>query len=195
MQARLGRLVAALLLSAFVAGSGAAIAHDDHDHQDTASTPAGTPAVSTGTGLVYLSITNTGSEADRLVGARTEVSEATSMHANDGAGDVMQMTEVTGGFPIEPGTTVKLGPGGSHIMLENLTQDLRPGTTYEITLTFERAGDVTLVVTVGAEAPEDVEPVNAGDLEITAAWSLPAPMLGDATPSASPEGTPADHHH
>jgi copper(I)-binding protein len=195
MQARLVRLVAALLM-ALTIGSGAAIAHDDHDHdhQETTSTAAGTPAVSTGTGLVYLSITNTGSEADRLVGARADVADATSMHVNDGAGDVMQMTEVTGGFAIEPGTTVELGPGGAHIMLENLTQDLRPGTTYEITLTFERAGDVTLVVTVGAEAPEDVEPVTAGDLEITAAWSLPAPMLGDATPPASPEGTPADHH-
>ena len=192
MKTPIVQLVAALLLMALTIGIGAAIAHEGHD---TASTPAGTPAISTGTALVYLSITNTGSEADRLVSAHTEVASATSMHANDGAGNVMQMTELTGGFPIEPGTTVELGPGGAHIMLENLTRDLRPGTTYEITLTFERAGDVTLVVTVGAEAPESVAPITAGDLEITAAWSLPAPMLGDATPSTSPESTPEEHHH
>jgi copper(I)-binding protein len=70
-------------------------------------------------------------------------------------------------------------------MLENLNHDLRPGTTFNVTLTFEVAGEIEIDVTVGGEAP-DAEGSQLGDLRISPAWSLPAPRLGDATPAATP---------
>ncbi len=95
---------------------------------------------------------------------------------------VMRMAEQDGGFMIEPGATLTLEPGGAHLMLENLNHDLRPGMTFTVRLTFVLAGELEIDVTVGAEAP-DGDLHQLGDLLISPAWSLPAPSLGDATPS------------
>lgn len=173
------RTLMAAMFTALLTVSGA-VAHDE----------AGTPAANTGNGLVYLTITNTGAETDTLVSASTDAAGRVTMHKSMMMGEMMHMEEEPGGFAIEPGTPLVLEQGGSHLMLENLRRDLRIGDTFEVTLRFERAGDVTIPVAVGVEAPEG-DPIRAGDLELSPAWSLPAPMLGDATP----ESTPEEHHH
>ena len=45
---------------------------------------------------------------------------------------------------IPAGQTVKLEPGGYHVMIMNLSADLKAGDTVELTLTFQRAGKVTI---------------------------------------------------
>lgn len=52
---------------------------------------------------------------------------------------------------IPAGTTVELVPGGYHLMLIDLADDLVPGEEYELTLTFADAGDVTVTVEVRDE--------------------------------------------
>ena len=49
---------------------------------------------------------------------------------------------------IPAGTTVELVPGGFHLMLIDLAEDLVPGTEYDLTLTFAEAGEVTVTVEV-----------------------------------------------
>jgi copper(I)-binding protein len=49
---------------------------------------------------------------------------------------------------IPAGGTVELKPGGYHIMLIQLVQELKVGDKIEITLTFEKAGDVTITAEV-----------------------------------------------
>ena len=44
----------------------------------------------------------------------------------------------------------ELESGGAHIMLFGLTGDLKPGQTVELTLTFERAGEVTIAAEIHA---------------------------------------------
>ena len=185
-----------ILITVSALGTGTAVAHDDHDHASTTDNQ-GTPTAVAGTGnaLVYLSVENTGTETEFLTGANTDVAESVSLHASGGDGDVMRMEPLKDGrgFEIGPGVTFELAPGGAHIMLENLRQDLRPGMTYQLRLEFP-SGYLTVDVTVGREAPEG-EPDRFGNLTISPAWSLPAPMLGDGTPTASPEAPPDEHHH
>ena len=58
---------------------------------------------------------------------------------------------------IEPGKTVKLAPGGYHLMMFDLKSPLKQGDKLPVTLEFEKAGKVKLsldVQGVGAQAPE-----------------------------------------
>jgi len=69
---------------------------------------------------------------------------------------VMTMRPLDKGLVIEPGKTVKLAPGGYHLMLMDLKTPLKQGDKVPLTLEFEKAGKVTLsldVQGVGAQAP------------------------------------------
>jgi copper(I)-binding protein len=60
------------------------------------------------------------------------------------------------GLTIEPGKTVKLAPGGYHLMLLDLKSPLKRGDKVPVTLEFEKAGKVRLsfdVQGVGAQGP------------------------------------------
>lgn len=69
---------------------------------------------------------------------------------------VMKMRPLDKGLTIEPGKTVKLAPGGYHLMLFDLKSQLKQGDKVPVTLEFEKAGKVALsldVQGVGAQAP------------------------------------------
>jgi copper(I)-binding protein len=61
---------------------------------------------------------------------------------------VMKMRPVESGIPIPSNNIQPLQPGGYHIMMIGLTRDLRAGDTFDLTLTFAQAGDVTISVLV-----------------------------------------------
>lgn len=56
-----------------------------------------------------------------------------------GDGSVMGMQKIDR-LPIPAGGSVELKPGSYHLMLLELTQELKAGTTIEITLNFEKGG-------------------------------------------------------
>ena len=117
------------------------------------ATPPGAPA-----GGGYLTITNKGSEADRLVGGATAIAMKTEIHEMSMDGGVMKMRPLADGLEIAPGETVVLKPGGLHIMLMKLTGPIRRGDAVPITLTFEKAGEITLdfiAAPIGAKAPPE----------------------------------------
>jgi copper(I)-binding protein len=166
-------------------------AHEGHDDA-TAATPTGSAVASnTGTGLVYLEIRNDGDEPDRLLAANTDAAQSVDLHGSEIDDGVMRMTSLSDGLEIPAGESIVLEPQGMHLMLVNLNHDLRPGDTYQVTLTFEHAGEITIDVTVAVDAPEEEAGTTVGNLTIESAWSLPAPRLTPA-PAASPEATP--HH-
>jgi periplasmic copper chaperone A len=69
---------------------------------------------------------------------------------------VMTMRPLDKGLLIEPGKTVKLAPGGYHLMLLDLKSPLKQGDKLPITLEFEKAGKVKVsldVQGVGAQGP------------------------------------------
>jgi copper(I)-binding protein len=104
----------------------------------------------------FLTIENKGAAPDRLVrGAGDNIGkvEIHEMAMNNG---VMTMRPLDKGLPIEPGKTVKLAPGGYHLMLMDLKQPFKQGDKVPVTLEFEKAGKVALsldVQGVGAQAP------------------------------------------
>jgi copper(I)-binding protein len=99
------------------------------------------------TSAVYFVLRNRGSQADRLVGASTAAAGRVELHETRQEGDMMRMTPVQA-VEIPPGGEVVFKPGGLHVMLMDLKRDLKVGDSFELTLKFERAGDLTVTVAV-----------------------------------------------
>lgn len=114
-------------------------------------------AASAKVGALYLTVTNTGTEADRLLAVSTDVAAQCEIHMSETSGDVMIMRGVDG-VAIPPGSSVSLAPKGTHVMLMGLKAPLRKGTTFPATLRFEKAGDVAIEVAVQGIA--DLEPAD-----------------------------------
>jgi copper(I)-binding protein len=105
-------------------------------------------------GAGYLTITNTGSEPDRLLGGTTAVAGSFEVHEMKMDNGVMKMRPVAGGIEIKPGQTVELKPNGYHIMLMGLKRPLVEGQHFQATLDFAKAGKITadfLIEGVGAQ--------------------------------------------
>lgn len=100
-------------------------------------------------GAVFFDIKNAGTEADRLVSAASDVAKMVELHTHkqDAAG-VMQMIAVPEGFEVPAGADHLLARGGDHVMLMGLTRELADGDMVALTLTFEKAGEVTVDVPV-----------------------------------------------
>jgi copper(I)-binding protein len=104
----------------------------------------------------YLTIENKGSAPDRLIGASADVSAKIQVHEMAVNNGVMTMRPLENGLTIEPGKTVKLAPGGYHLMMLELKSPLKQGDKLPVTLEFEKAGKVKVsleVQGVGAPGP------------------------------------------
>ena len=98
----------------------------------------------------FMTITNNGKEADRLVKATASITPTVQLHEMKMQGDVMKMSEVPGGIVIPPGATVELKPKSLHVMFMNLKAPVKEGETITGTLTFEKAGTVDIKYEVKA---------------------------------------------
>jgi periplasmic copper chaperone A len=107
------------------------------------ATPKGAPV-----GGGYLTITNMGSEPDRLVGGTASIAKAVEIHEMKMDNGVMKMRELANGLEIKPGKSVTLDPGGYHIMFVGLKQQLQKGQHVKATLQFAKAGKVDVDFTV-----------------------------------------------
>jgi len=104
----------------------------------------------------YMTITNTGTAPDRLVGGSTGVSGKFEVHEMSMDKGVMKMRPLASGLEIKPGQTVELQPGGYHIMFVGMKQQLTAGDHFKATLEFEKAGKVDVdfaVQGMGATQP------------------------------------------
>ena len=124
-----------------------------------------------GVAAVFLDVRNDSDEDDVLLSASVDasVAERVELHetfaaADDGMDDTMDegmggreptpegfammgMREVPS-IVLPAGEVVALEPGGLHVMLIGLAEDLRPGDTFDLTLSFEQAGERTISVEV-----------------------------------------------
>ena len=92
----------------------------------------------------YVSITNHGKTADRLVGVTSNLARKTELHKMEMNNGVMKMREVEGGIDLLAGRTIHLAPGGYHVMLIGLNAPLTADGIFEITLVFQNAGEKTI---------------------------------------------------
>lgn len=104
------------------------------------------------TGGAYLTIINQGQESDRLISVSTPVAAAVQMHQSKVENGIASMRQLTDGIEVPAGGTVVLEPSGTHLMLTRLAQPLVEGETLSLTLNFERAGAVTIILPVGGIA-------------------------------------------
>lgn len=104
----------------------------------------------------FLTIENKGSTTDKLVAVSAEIAGKVEVHEMAMDNGVMKMRPLDKGLVIEPGKTVKLAPGGNHLMLQDLKRPFKQGDKVPVTLEFEKAGKVAVsldVQGVGAQAP------------------------------------------
>lgn len=105
----------------------------------------------------FLTITNSGKQADRLVSATSPAASQVQIHTVSMTGGVMRMRELPGGLEIPAGATVTLKPGGFHIMLVGLKAPLKQDMMVPTELRFQRAGEVKIhfkVEAIGYGGPE-----------------------------------------
>lgn len=98
----------------------------------------------------FMTITNSGSGDDRLIGAASDAAGRMEIHEMTMDGDVMKMRELEDGLTVPAGQTATLQPGGYHVMFMDLSGPFTEGQSITVTLTFENSGDVEIVMPVVA---------------------------------------------
>jgi copper(I)-binding protein len=172
---RSGRAIARLIPIALVALLVAACSGGSGGIKTSGAWARTSPMVA-GAGAAYMVIQNTGSAADFLLGGSSDVAKAVEVHetvaipegsaapvestgmggmaspkASDGGigtgGSMMGMQKMDR-LEIPAGGSVELKPGSYHLMLIGLTRELKAGEKIDITLKFEKAGDVKVTAEV-----------------------------------------------
>ena len=140
-----------LLAAAFALAVSSASAHEykagslEIKHPWARATPKGA-TVAGG----YLTIVNTGSAPDRLVGGSTAAAGKFEIHEMSMDGGVMRMRPLPKGLEIKPGQTVEFKPSSYHLMFVGLKEPFEQGKRVKGTLQFEKAGTVEVEYAVEA---------------------------------------------
>jgi copper(I)-binding protein len=131
-------LLGALILSACGGSHGEIEVHE----------PWARTAAQGGTSAVYFEIHNHSETADEMLSASSDVADAVELHLSSiDENGVMQMKQQAS-IPLGPDEELMFAPGGLHIMLIGLKQDLIAGETFEVTLHFKNREDLVITVTV-----------------------------------------------
>ncbi len=156
-------LIAAPILGARAHGQTAAVAQNSAPAVSEAWIKL--PAVSGRPAAAYFTVTGS-TTPDRLLRVETPLAKRAEIHDSRMSGSAMTMVPVAS-LDIAPRSSVKLAPGGKHVMLFGLAPSVTDGTAVKLTLVFANAGKVS---------------VNAQARNVTAA----APMM---------DGHDHGHHH
>lgn len=100
----------------------------------------------TGKAAVFLALANTGYDSDRLTGASTPIAHEVFLREFDGT----SLEELD----LPPHRPVALRPGGRYIALLGLSDPLALDDSFQLTLRFASAGEITVTVRV-EDAPEE----------------------------------------
>ena len=141
--------------------------HDMADHADEADAAGANSAA-------YMQITNRGNDDIVLASALSAAAVAVEFHETrvvDGVASMTRLDEL-----VVPGNgEIELAPGGTHLMLMNLTADLQLGDNFVLELT-DRAGQLYRIEFRVSEPPSSdlVDGVTLGDLVFKNRWARPA---------------------
>lgn len=98
-------------------------------------------------GGAFMVLQNGGTAADRLLKVESPIAASVELHTHVKDGEAMRMRPVEA-IALPAGGEARLEPGGHHIMLIGLKQPLKEGMHFPLTLTFEKAGRITVEVPV-----------------------------------------------
>jgi copper(I)-binding protein len=106
------------------------------------------PAAAGGTSAVYFVVNNPTGQEEVLLRASSAAAESTELHMSmEGHEGTMSMRPQDS-VPVPAGGRLEFQPGGLHVMLVNLAEALEPEDTIPLTLHFQNAGEIQLVVPV-----------------------------------------------
>ncbi|MCF3630441.1 copper chaperone PCu(A)C [Thalassospiraceae bacterium LMO-SO8] len=91
---------------------------------------------------------------DKLIAAKTANAEKAELHRHVMENGVAKMRPVDS-VAVAPGQPAVFQPGGYHVMIMGLKGPLNEGDSFPLTLTFEKAGNVTVNVMVMKKAAQD----------------------------------------
>lgn len=109
------------------------------------------PGVRTAAG--YFTVTNTGTDPDRLLAVKADFPKVEVHTTTTDAAGVARMAPVEA-VEIPPGATIELAPKGMHVMFMGLAAPLAAGTEFPAALVFEKAGEIPVVFKVEARKSE-----------------------------------------
>jgi hypothetical protein len=122
------------------------------DAADCSNLPANGPKIKVegawsraGSGTIgaFMIIHNCSGQNDALLKASTPIAMLTQVHTTEMKDGVMSMSEVSK-IDLPAGKKVELKSGGYHIMMMKLSQEVKAGDLVEITLVFEKAGEMKI---------------------------------------------------
>lgn len=96
----------------------------------------------------YLTITNKVDTPDRLVAISSPSAGKVEIHSMELTDGVMKMRPLESGLEIPAGATIELQPGGLHVMFSDVDKPFAEGGEIPVTLEFERAGKVEVLLPV-----------------------------------------------
>ncbi|TAK91284.1 MAG: copper chaperone PCu(A)C [Burkholderiaceae bacterium] len=105
---------------------------------------ASIPGASNGAAYI-VNISNHGKTGDALIKISTPIAHGAELHQHIMEGSMVKMFPVKR-IDIPAGGSATLSPGGYHIMLFGLKQELKTGERYPMTLTFAKAGRIEIEV-------------------------------------------------
>ncbi|MEH2530401.1 copper(I)-binding protein [Bradyrhizobium sp. AZCC 1588] len=108
----------------------------------------------------YLTITNKGKTADRLIGGTSPAASQIEVHEVVDVDGMAKTRPLANGLEIKPGKTVELKPGAYRILLMGLKEPFLIGQKVKGTLVFEKAGPVDIIYNVEENAGAAVSGVN-----------------------------------
>ena len=98
-------------------------------------------------GAIYFVIHNHSSQADELISVTSDIAAAAEMHESKMNGDIIQMNKVES-VPLEAYAQIEFAPGELHVMLVDLTNDLKAGDQIEVILHFKNSEDIKVAIPV-----------------------------------------------
>ncbi len=108
------------------------------------------------TGGGYLSITNNGTQTDRLIEVQADFARV-MLHTTEMKDDIARMSHLDG-IEILAGETITMAPGGMHVMFMGLDGDpFEIGETIPATLVFEQAGEIEIVFNVEERTEGEID--------------------------------------
>ena len=104
-----------------------------------------------GTSAAYMALTNGRVAPEVLTGVSApDLTASASLHETSSDASGMTGMQSLDSITIPAGGTVALEPGGYHIMLMDLTKELKAGDRVTLVLTFQQAGVVNVTAEVRA---------------------------------------------
>jgi len=103
---------------------------------------------------VYLTMHNHSTTEDELTGATTTVADVVEIHESKVENDVMQMNKISS-LSIAADEEIIFTPGGLHIMLIDIKQELILGEHIGLILHFKNHEDIVVEVHIEDSMPEE----------------------------------------